>query len=96
MFYEKRNDGVRLAVKVVPKASMNKIIAGEDGLLVMVTCVPEDGKANAAVVQLVAKALHVAKSCVSVVLGQTSRQKVLHIAGDPDTLAELIEREFKP
>ncbi len=42
---------------------------------------PEDGKANAALESLIAKALGVAKNKVRVVRGQTARLKVLEIEG---------------
>jgi uncharacterized protein YggU (UPF0235/DUF167 family) len=46
-----------------------------------VRAAPEDGKANAALIALIAKTLSVAKSNVSVVRGATSRMKVLEIEG---------------
>ena len=52
---------------------------------------PDKGKANAAVVALLARALGVPKSAVSVVSGETSRLKTLAIAGDSAALAAIIE-----
>ena len=46
---------------------------------VTVTVVPEDGKANAAVIKLLAKALGVAKSRLVLVRGATSRDKLFRI-----------------
>ena len=51
-------------------------------LRVRVSAVPDKGKANAAVVALLAKALGVPKSAVSVVSGETSRMKTLDVVGD--------------
>lgn len=51
-------------------------------LRVRVSAVPDKGKANAAVAALLAKALGVAKSAVSVVSGETARMKTLEVAGD--------------
>ena len=51
-------------------------------LRVRVSAVPDKGKANAAVVALLAKGLGVPKSAVSVVSGETSRMKTLAVAGD--------------
>lgn len=71
-----------LAVRVTPRASRNKIEASSGGpLRVWVTAAPTDGQANAAVCELVAKALGVAKSHVSVARGQASRDKVLTVEG---------------
>jgi uncharacterized protein (TIGR00251 family) len=72
----------RLDLKVSPKASRNAI-AGWMGevLKVSVTAAPEKGKANEAVEALLAEALGLARSAVTVVAGQTSKQKRVEIAG---------------
>jgi uncharacterized protein YggU (UPF0235/DUF167 family) len=48
-------------------------------LKVYVCAAPVDGEANAAVLALVAKSLGVAKSSVSIVRGESSRDKVLRV-----------------
>jgi uncharacterized protein YggU (UPF0235/DUF167 family) len=48
-------------------------------LRVYVTTVPEDGKANAAVQKLLAKALGVAKSRLTLIRGHTTRDKVFQV-----------------
>ncbi len=87
-------DGVRVAVRVTPKASADKVRgvvldeAGVAWLQVAVTAVPEDGRANKAVVALLAKRWRVPKSTVEVVQGATDRRKTLLVrSGDPDGLA---------
>lgn len=72
------------AVRVVPKASADKwaVETGTDGRAVVkvwVTAVPEDGKANKAVVALLAKALGVAKSRVEIMRGETGRDKLVRM-----------------
>lgn len=60
---------------------------------VRVTAPPKDGKANAAVCRLVAKALGVPKGAVRVVRGETARHKVLEIDGmGPDDVASALAR----
>ncbi|MFT3690129.1 DUF167 domain-containing protein [Paenirhodobacter sp.] len=71
--------GAEIAVRVTPKASRNALVLAEEGVRAYVTVVPEDGKANAAVVKLLAKALGVAKSRLVLVRGQTSRDKVFRL-----------------
>lgn len=75
-------DGVALDVLVQPRASRAKLgpIHG-DRIKVAVTAPPVDGEANAAVIELVAKALGVARGAVAVTAGQTSRRKTLAIRG---------------
>ncbi|HRY02250.1 MAG TPA: DUF167 family protein [Beijerinckiaceae bacterium] len=91
-------DGLSLVVRLTPKGGRDAIDGLEtmsDGKAVLkarVRAVPEDGKANAALVELLAKALRVPRSAVSVATGQTSRVKTLEISGDPDALAEALAR----
>ncbi len=73
---------MRLAVKVVPKASRDGIAGWlGDALKVCVTAPPERGKANAAVEQVVADALGVPRDRVRVIAGHTSPRKVVEIDG---------------
>ncbi len=68
-------------VKVTPKAAAGKVVE-KDGLLhVYVTVAPEDGKANKAVVKLLAKHYRVAPSRISIIRGQTARHKTVEIEG---------------
>lgn len=76
-------------VRVTPKASANKIKLekGADGaslIRVYVTCVPEDGKANKAVIELLAKMLGIPKTALSVIRGETSREKTIHMGVRPE------------
>lgn len=80
--------GLRLHLRVTPNAGMDRIEGVEqrdDGSAVLrarVAAVPDKGKANAAVIALLAKALRVPKSDITLVSGDTARQKTLEIAGD--------------
>jgi len=87
---------MRLIVHLIPKASSNTIegwalnAQGQKVLRVKVTAVPEDGKANEALIKVLSKALHIPKSALSLVRGATSRVKELEIA----LTEEEIERNF--
>lgn len=71
-----------LAVRVTPRASRNKIEAPSQGpLRVWVTASPTDGQANAAVCELLARTLGLAKSRVSVIKGDSSRDKTIRVEG---------------
>jgi uncharacterized protein YggU (UPF0235/DUF167 family) len=80
---------VTLAVHVTPKAGRDEV-AGWRGheLALRVSVAPEGGKANAAVCALVAKALAVPKSSVSVVRGAASRHKLLAFSSATDADVE--------
>ncbi|MDQ7263303.1 DUF167 domain-containing protein [Paracoccus sp. PS-1] len=71
--------GAEIAVRVTPRASRNAVILDGETIRVTVTTVPEDGKANAAVVKLLAKALGVAKSRLVLVRGATARDKLFRL-----------------
>jgi uncharacterized protein len=65
-------------------------------LRVRVDAVPDKGKANAAVVALLAKALGVPKSAVSVVSGETARMKTLDVVGNGAALVDRIVSLSQP
>tara|TARA_R110002124_G_scaffold104370_10_gene254313 strand:+ start:1087 stop:1353 length:267 start_codon:yes stop_codon:yes gene_type:complete len=76
--------GNPFAVRVTPKASANRIKAeiqpdGSTLVRVYVTTVPEDGKANRAVLNLLAKEMGVAKSTLTIIRGVTDRNKWVQI-----------------
>ena len=73
-----------ITVRVTPKASRNRITVEAGQVRVYVTTVPEGGKANAAVQKLLAKALGMAKSQLTLVRGQTSRDKTFKVARTQD------------
>lgn len=60
-------------------------------LKVRVTEPPEGGKANAALIKLLAKAWKLPKSSLSLVAGHTDRRKTLAVAGDPAALRRDLE-----
>lgn len=84
--------GVRLFVRVSPKASRDRVegierdAAGQERLRVRVTAPPDKGEANSRVIELLAKALHIAKSQMAVRQGAHDRNKCLDIAGDTQEL----------
>lgn len=73
------NEG-RIALRVTPNAKSDAISIEAGQLKIRVTVVPEDGKANKAVIALLAKALGVSKSSLAIVRGETARDKVIKIA----------------
>jgi uncharacterized protein (TIGR00251 family) len=92
---------MRLRLKVQPKARREGIVGwtpdpdGPNGegwaLKLSVGAPPEDGKANAAVIALLAETLGVAKSAISVVSGATDRRKLVEIRGDETELRAALD-----
>jgi uncharacterized protein len=80
-------------VLVQPRASRARIGPRHDGRIkISVTAPPVDGEANAAVIELVAKSLGLARGAVEVIAGASSRRKTLRVTGaTAEQLEELIE-----
>jgi uncharacterized protein (TIGR00251 family) len=85
-------EGVAVTLRVTPKSASARIGGiGEDAqgrcfLRVHVTEAPEKGKANEAVVKLLAKAWRLPRSRIEVVSGESDRNKTVAIKGEPDAL----------
>jgi len=78
--------GNPFAVRVTPKASSNRITVDklDDGsplVRVYVTSVPEDGKANKAVIKLLAKEMGVARTSLTIIRGAKDRNKLVQVSG---------------
>jgi uncharacterized protein len=74
---------VTLSVRVTPRADRNSVVGVRDDgvVLVRVTAAPTDGQANKAVLETLAGALNLKKSQLSLVGGETSRDKRIQITG---------------
>ena len=82
-------DSLTIKVRVQPKASRDRVDGYQEGTLrIRVTAPPQDGKANEAVVSLLAKTLGIAKRRVRIVRGHGSREKLV-------TVDDLSAREFE-
>ena len=85
-------NGVRVRVRLTPKAAAARIggvqsdAAGGAALKVAVTAPPEDGRANDALVALLAKAWRVPKTSIALIAGAANRNKTLFVAGEPNAL----------
>jgi len=76
------SEQVTFEVLVQPRASRARIGPRHDGRIkIAVTAPPADGEANAAVIDVVAKALGVPRGAVEVIAGATSRRKTLRVTG---------------
>lgn len=73
------DDEGRLAVRVTPGAREEAVTIADGRVLVKVRVKPEDGKATAAVLALLAEALGVAPSRLEMLRGATAREKLFRI-----------------
>lgn len=96
-FTQEPEAGCRLYLKVTPKSSRNAIkgseidSGGKERLKITVTAPPEDGKANKAVIKLLAKTLKVPPSSITLISGETSRLKCVEVADIPSDSARKIK-----
>lgn len=88
---EERSDGVLLPLKAQPGGRQNAIRGEQNGMLkVSVTQAPEKGRANQAIVEVLAKSLDLKRSQIELVSGETASQKKFLIRSC--SLADLAER----
>ena len=72
---------ITLKVYLQPRSSRNEIVGPyRDGLKVKVTAPPVEGKANEALLRFLAKELGVSSSCIEILKGHHSREKILRIS----------------
>jgi uncharacterized protein YggU (UPF0235/DUF167 family) len=100
--FEVATDGLRLSVRLAPNASTERIIglaAEADGgvaLKIAVTAAPEAGKANDALLALLARLLGVPKRALTLLRGAGDRRKLVHVTGDPNALARRFAEILRP
>ena len=71
---------MKLSLKVVPGASRNGVAGWlEKSLKIRVTAPPENGKANAAILDILADALDIPKASIQIVSGSSSPRKIVEI-----------------
>ncbi len=90
-------DHARLSVRLTPSGGRDAFDGFEEAadgtvwLKARVSVPPEDGKANKALVALLAKTLKRSRSAIRFVSGETARKKILRIEGDPEDLAARLQ-----
>ncbi len=72
----------KIKVRVQPGASKNEIQGFQDDVLrIKLTAPPVEGKANKALIALLADALRLSKSSITIVTGQSGREKLVEVEG---------------
>jgi len=95
--YAAVESGVRLALRLTPRAAKNGvdgIVQDADGrplLKLRLVAPPVEGAANQALIAFLAKSLSLRKADISIRSGETSRIKILHLAGDSTTLLQKLD-----
>lgn len=82
--YSHKDQKLIFKVRVVPRASISKVVGEHDGALrVRVAAPPVDGAANEELIRTLAQALKVSRSAVQIVAGHSSKTKHVSVEGAP-------------
>jgi len=93
-------DGVRVAIRLSPRARSDRLLgvaaAAEGGRVVKasVTAPARDGRANEALLQLLARAWRLSRRDLSIVVGAASRNKIVRVGGEPHQLIAKLSSEI--
>ena len=71
---------MKVKVRVIPRAKQNKVVAEAGRLKAYLTALPVEGKANAALVELLAEHFGVKKRCITILRGEKGRDKEVEIS----------------
>ena len=93
-------DGLRVAIHLSPRAKFDRLLgiaAAADGgraLRASVSAPAREGRANEALLQLLAQTWHLPRRNLSIVAGATSRKKTVRVIGDPHELSAKLSGEL--
>jgi uncharacterized protein len=91
VFLRRGGTGVTVELRAQPRARRSALACSQQGTLkAMVTAPAEDGKANRAVIELLAAEWRLPKSAFEVMRGAAARDKTVSISGEPASLAARI------
>ena len=94
---EASSRGVRIRVYVKPDSQRDALVLEEDELVFYTTEPPVRGRANAALIRAVSRALGVSTSRVRIVSGQRSRVKIVEVEDvDPEYALERLAQVVEP
>ena len=93
-------NGLRVAIRLSPRAKADRLLAvaataeGRQAIKVSVTASAQGGRANEALLRLLAHTWRLARRNLSIVIGATSRNKIVNVAGDPHQLFAQLSGEI--
>ena len=89
-FLRRLATGVTVELRVQPRARRSALEGSRSALKAAIAAPPVDGKANAALLALLAESWRLPKSAFAIAKGTTSRTKKVSIAGEPAVIADRI------
>lgn len=94
MYYEKTSSGYIIRVRVTPNSSKNTTTGifidsnEKEYLKITLRAIPEKGKANQELIAFLSKILHLNKSSITIISGETDRYKKLQINTEHSSILE--------
>jgi uncharacterized protein (TIGR00251 family) len=80
--YSRIKDGILIEIKVAPRSSKREVIGAVGNVVkVKLTAPPVDGAANEQLIELLSERLKIKKSSITIIKGESSRQKTIKITG---------------
>ena len=95
-----KGNGVQVEIRLSPGAKTSRLTGIADAaggrrvIRASVASPPEEGRANEALLQLLAHSWRLPRRDLSIVRGFTSRNKAIHVTGDPQQLIRKISAEI--
>jgi uncharacterized protein len=93
------HDGLRVAIRLLPRAKVDGLLAVADTpagrvLKASVTAPPEAGRANEALLRLLARTWHLPRRDLAIIAGSRNRDKAVQVSGDPQQLIDKITSQI--
>jgi len=96
-WYEINRDGIAIRIHAQPGAKRTEVVGLHgDSLKLRLASPPVDGKANACLIEFLARRLRVKTSQVTITRGMSSRRKTVFVAAAGLQPAALLEQEGEP
>jgi uncharacterized protein (TIGR00251 family) len=94
-FLRRGASGVTVDLRLRPRARRAVLECADGALNAAVTAPPEDGKANDALIALLATTWRLPRSAFAIVKGQTARTKTVRVSGETGVIVEHVSRWMK-
>lgn len=100
-YFRLDDKGLILKINLVPNSTKDAFIrleqdvAGNDVMRFSVNAVPEKGRANKSLIELLSKKLRLPKTSIRLIAGEQSRRKQILIEGCGKNLCEAVENYIK-
>ena len=89
-------NGLTISLKIIPNSSRNEIVLEDSFIKVKLTAQPIENKANKVLVEYLSKEFKIPKTYITIIRGQTSKDKVLRFeSDDKKKLQDIIDKLTK-